>query len=64
MQYNKLYQYKDINKESAVVYSGTLALVLLDDSMYNVNTPVNKTTNAEINETKIIEEDTLSNQGD
>lgn len=59
MQYNKIYQYKDITKSGPVEYSGTLALKLLDDTQYNVGTPVNKAINYQENKDVIILNNTL-----
>ena len=59
MQYNKIYQYKDIAKSGPVEYSGTLALKLLDDTQYNVSTPVNKAINYQENKDVIILNNTL-----
>lgn len=59
MQYNKIYQYKDIAKSGPVEYSGTLALKLLDDTQYNVGTPVNKAINYQENKDVIILNNTL-----
>ena len=59
MQYNKIYQYKDITKSGPVEYSGTLALKLLDDTQYNVSTPVNKAINYQENKDVIILNNTL-----
>lgn len=59
MQYNKIYQYKDITKSGPVEYSGTLALKLLDDTQYNVSTPVNKASNYQENKDVIILNNTL-----
>lgn len=56
---NKLYQYKDITKSGPVEYSGTLALKLLDDTQYNVSTPVNKAINYQENKDVIILNNTL-----
>lgn len=56
---NKLYQYKDITKSGPVEYSGTLALKLLDDTQYNVGTPVNKAINYQENKDVIILNNTL-----
>ena len=59
MQYNKIYQYKDIAKSGPVEYSGTLALKLLDDTQYDVSTPVNKASNYQENKDVIILNNTL-----
>lgn len=59
MQYNKIYQYKDITKSGPVEYSGILALKLLDDTQYNVSTPVNKASNYQENKDVIILNNTL-----
>lgn len=59
MQYNKIYQYKDITKSGPVEYSGTLALKLLNDTQYNVSTPVNKAINYQENKDVIILNNTL-----
>ena len=56
---NKLYQYKDTTKSGPVEYSGTLALKLLDDTQYNVSTPVNKAINYQENKDVIILNNTL-----
>lgn len=56
---NKLYQYKDITKSGPVEYSGTLALKLLDNTQYNVSTPVNKAINYQENKDVIILNNTL-----
>lgn len=56
---NKLYQYKNVTKSGPVEYSGTLALKLLDDTQYDVSTPVNKAINYQENKDVIILNNTL-----
>ena len=56
---NKLYQYKDVSQNSALEYSGTLAIKLEDDTQYNVSTPVNKAVNYQENTDVIIAKNTL-----
>ena len=60
----KRYQYANVSKQSAMSYSGKLAVVLTDDSAYDVLTPVNTTDNSSQAEDTLILVDTLSNQGD
>lgn len=60
----KLYQYKDLVKQGAFVYNGTLAVESLDLIKYNVFSPVNTGENNELYEGTYLIQDTLSNQED
>ena len=66
MEYNKLYQYKDVARQAPLSYSGTLAVELAnaEESKINVFTPVNKAENYAASEDVIILQNTLENEGD
>ena len=58
----KLYQYKDLVKVDSFTYNGKLATALMDDSKYNISSPVTTTENVEEVTDSFILADTLSNQ--
>ena len=64
MEYNKLYQYKDVARQAPLSYSGTLAVELAnaEESKINVFTPVNKAENYAASEDVIILQNTLENE--
>lgn len=62
MEYSKLWQYENVVKQSALSYSGNLAVKLNDGTQYNVSSPVNTINNAEINTDELIIDDTLDSQ--
>jgi hypothetical protein len=62
MENLKLYQYKDLVKVDSFTYNGKLATELIDDSKYNISSPVTTTENVEEVTDSVILTDTLSNQ--
>ena len=62
MENLKLYQYKDLAKVDSFTYNGKLATELIDDSRYNISSPVNTTENVEEVTDSVILTDTLSNK--
>ena len=64
MENLKLYHYEDLVKIDSFTYNGTLAVELMDDSKYNVLSPVNTVSNIETVTDTFVIIDTLSNQTD
>lgn len=67
MQYNKLYQYSELTKQSANYYSGKLGVITDDETHYNVVSPVNKLVldeNYSVAGEDFVKEDTLSGESD
>lgn len=62
MEYSKLWQYENVVKQSALSYSGNLAVKLNDGTQYDVSSPINTTNNAEINTDESIIANTLDSQ--
>lgn len=62
MENLKLYQYKDLVKVDSFTYNGKLATKLIDDSKYNISSPVNTIENVEEVTDSVILTDTLSNK--
>lgn len=64
MEYNKLYQYKNVARQAPLSYSGTLAVEMAnaEESQINVFTPVNKAENYAASEDVIILQNTLENE--
>lgn len=61
MNYSKLYQYRNVVKQSAFNYSGELALKLNDGTQYDISSPVNTPEHATVNSDILVISDTLDN---